>query len=224
MQRCWSDGFSRFGLEWLGFRKGLKPSLQRLEMEVVWWSGIDVWFWTVYVSMGMRLSYLSPRCKASTSRIHGTGLFAVSGIREGEVVAVKGGYILGGEEWAGLEKELGPAEIQIADDLYIAPTRMEERDGAMLYSNHSCDPNIGIQGQIVFVAMRDIAAGEELTHDWATTDNEDYSMSCNCGSPHCRGTVTGQDWRMPELQVRYAGWFAWHIQRAIEGMRDEVAG
>lgn len=38
----------------------------------------------------------------------------------------------------------------------------------MLYTNHSCDPNIGLQGQIVFVAMRDIAAGEELTHDWGS--------------------------------------------------------
>lgn len=35
----------------------------------------------------------------------------------------------------------------------------------MLYTNHSCEPNIAIQGQIVFVAMREIAAGEELTHD-----------------------------------------------------------
>jgi SET domain-containing protein len=46
----------------------------------------------------------------------------------------------------------------------------------MIFSNHSCEPNIGVQGQIVFVAMRDIAAGEELTHDWATTDDEDYRM------------------------------------------------
>jgi hypothetical protein len=28
----------------------------------------------------------------------------------------------------------------------------------MLFTNHSCDPNIALQGQIVFVAMRDIAA------------------------------------------------------------------
>ena len=33
----------------------------------------------------------------------------------------------------------------------------------MLYSNHSCDANLGIRGEITFVAMRDIPAGEELT-------------------------------------------------------------
>ena len=52
----------------------------------------------------------------------------------------------------------------------------------MLYTNHSCDPNLAIQGQIVLVAMRDIAPGEELTIDWATTDDGDYEMECRCGS------------------------------------------
>ena len=27
--------------------------------------------------------------------------------------------------------------------------------------------------------MRDVAAGDELTHDWATTDDLDYEMICN---------------------------------------------
>jgi len=54
--------------------------------------------------------------------------------------------------------------------------RAEEREGSMIFSNHSCEPNIGVQGQIVFVAIRDIAAGEELTHDWATTDDGNYEM------------------------------------------------
>jgi len=35
---------------------------------------------------------------------------------------------------------------------------------------------MGIQGQIVFGAMRDIAPGEELAHDWATTDDLDYEI------------------------------------------------
>jgi len=47
----------------------------------------------------------------------------------------------------------------------------------MLWTNHSCDPNIALQGQIVMVAMRDISVNEELTHDWATTDDEDYEMT-----------------------------------------------
>jgi hypothetical protein len=89
----------------------------------------------------------------------------------------------------------------------------------MLYTNHSCDPNLAIQGQIVLVAMKDIAAGEELTIDWATTDDLDYAMECKCASPGCRGTVTGKDWMKPELQEKYREWFCWFLQRKIDALR-----
>ncbi len=133
-------------------------------------------------------------------------------------MAVKGGYILFQQQWAELEPDLGSAEIQIAETLFIAPVRQDEREGAMLYTNHSCDPNIALQGQIVFVAMRHIAANEELTHDWATTDDGDYMMSCNCGSAHCRGTITGRDWMRKDIHAKYKGWFCWFLQRKIDAL------
>jgi SET domain-containing protein len=162
------------------------------------------------------LTYRSPKTEARPSPIHGTGLFAKQAISTGEIVAVKGGHVLSRAQWAALEPALGSAEIQIADDLFIAPVRSDHRDGSMLYTNHSCDPNLAIQGQIVLVAMRDIAPGEELTIDWATTDDLDYAMDCHCGRPQCRGTVTGKDWMKRELQEKYAGWFCWFLQRKID--------
>ena len=153
------------------------------------------------------LSYCSPKTEERESPIHGKGLFAIQPISLGDVVAVKGGHILTKDEWTTLVGQLGPAEIQISEELFIAPTRQEDRDGCMLYTNHSCEPNIGVQGQIVFVAMRDIVPGEELTHDWATTDDLNYSMECQCGSPSCRGIITGKDWMKQELQEKYQGWF-----------------
>lgn len=164
------------------------------------------------------LTYRSPKTEVRPSPIHGKGLFAREPIAAGEIVAVKGGYVLTAEQWRALEPELGAAEIQIAEELFIAPARPEERDGAMLYTNHSCDPNIAIQGQIVFVAMRDIVAGKELTHDWATTDDGEYEMTCRCGSADCRGTITGKDWMEPALQEKYEGWFCWFLQRKIEAL------
>ena len=91
----------------------------------------------------------------------------------------------------------------------------------MLYINHCCDPNVAIQGQIVFVAMRDIGVNEELTHDWATTDDLDYEMRCNCGSPNCRGTISGKDWMRKDLQDKYKGWFCWFLQRKIDELSVE---
>jgi uncharacterized protein len=162
------------------------------------------------------LTYRSPKTEVRPSPIQGQGLFARVAIAAGEMVAVKGGHVLTGSQWSALEPTLGAAEIQIAEDLFIAPVREDHRAGSMLYTNHSCDPNLAIQGQIVLVAMRDVAAGEELTIDWATTDDGDHRMTCHCGSPRCRGIVTGKDWMKPELQQRYRGWFCWFLQRKID--------
>jgi len=162
------------------------------------------------------LTYRSPKTEVRASPIHGQGLFARRAIARGEIVAAKGGHVLTTEAWAALEPALGPADIQISEDLFVAPATQAERDGSMLYTNHSCDPNLAIQGQIVLVAMRDIAPGEELTIDWATTDDLDYAMDCHCGRPQCRGTVTGKDWMKRELQEKYAGWFCWFLQRKID--------
>jgi uncharacterized protein len=161
------------------------------------------------------LTYRSPKTEVRGSAIHGRGLFAKAAIPCGEIVAVKGGYIVSKETWTELERDLGSADIQVAEDLFIAPVQRDHREGSMLYTNHSCEPNLGIQGQIVFIAMRDISAGEELTHDWATTDDLDYEMECRCGARNCRGVITGKDWMKRELQEKYEGWFCWFLERKI---------
>src|SRR6266508_5685420 len=141
------------------------------------------------------LSYRSPKTEVRESKIHGRGLFATADIAKDEVVAVKGGHIISREQLREkVTPRLGPVEIQIDNDLFIAPVAAEEREASMLYSNHSCDPNLGMRGEITFVAMRNIRAGEELTHDWATPDDDDYSVECKCGASNCRGTLTGKDW------------------------------
>jgi len=163
------------------------------------------------------MTYRSPKTEIRDSPIHGKGIFARTRIAKGEIVAAKGGHVMTAREWESVEPDLGSAEVQIAADLFIGPVTQAERDGCMIYTNHSCEPNIAVQGQIMFVAMRDIEPGEELTHDWATTDAGDYKMQCNCGAATCRGTITGKDWLKPELQKKYAGWFCWYLQRRIDG-------
>ncbi len=166
------------------------------------------------------LSYRSLKTQVRESRIHGRGLFATTDIAKNEIVAVKGGHVISREELREITPRLGPVEIQIDDHLFIAPVTSEEREGSMLYSNHSCDANLGMRGEITFVAMRNIRAGEELTHDWATTDDDDYSIACKCGSPKCREILTGKDWQRPELQKRYAGYFSAYLARKIATERD----
>ena len=170
------------------------------------------------------LSFLSPKTAVWESAIHGRGLFAAAEISKDEVVAVKGGHIVSRATLLDLQSLVGPAEIQIDDDLFICPTTEAEREGSMIFSNHSCEPNMGVRGQITFVAMRDIAAGEELTHDWAMTDNDDSSIVCQCGTVNCRGTITGKDWQIPELQQRYRGYFSSYLEAKMPGRSSGRGG
>ena len=112
-----------------------------------------------------------------------------------------------------VREQVSPAEIQIEDGLYIAPRSAGEVEGSILHLNHSCNPNVGVRGQITFVAMRDIPAEAELTIDYAMIDGDPAErMECSCGAPDCRKIVTGDDWRRPELQRRYAGYFSRYLQ------------
>ena len=59
------------------------------------------------------------------------------------------------------------------------------------YMNHSCRPNAFMRthgGRILFFALRDIDAGEEITVDYIRTYHPD-TKRCTCGAPTCRGTI-----------------------------------
>jgi hypothetical protein len=162
------------------------------------------------------LTYLSPKTEKRMSSVHGIGLFARDSIARDEPVAVKGGYITTTEQWEALEPAVGPAaEVHVAAGLVIAPRSADEYEGSMMHLNHACNPNVGVEGQIVFVALRDIAAGEELVLDYAMMDDHDETMECRCETSGCRGTVTGKDWQLPELQRRYRGNFSSFLERRI---------
>jgi SET domain-containing protein len=167
----------------------------------------------------MAASWISPSArKGAGSSISGRGLHAVTAISAGEVVAVKGGHIVTTEELERLPEPLPNSDVQITDDLHLAALTQDEYEPVMLFLNHSCDPNVGFAGNTVLVTMRDVAAGEELTTDYALFDDYDGQMACACGADCCRGVIGGRDWRLPELQQRYRGYFSWYLQRRIERM------
>ena len=172
----------------------------------------------------MDLTYFSPKTEKRVSGIEGRGLFAREAISRGEVVVIKGGYVMTRAQRDEVGRRLGPAEIQVTEELFIGPVAEAEREGGMMHLNHSCEPNLGVQGQIAFVAMRDIAADEELTFDYAMTDDEPYEMECNCGTSSCRRVITGHDWMKAELQRKYDGYFSWFIQRRLDAGVGSQAG
>jgi hypothetical protein len=161
-------------------------------------------------------SWITPKArKGVDSDIDGRGIVAVEAIAAGEVVAVKGGHVVTTETLRSLPAPLQESEVQIADGLHLAALTEAEYESVMLFLNHSCEPNVGFGGNVVLVAMRDIAADAELTTDYALFDDYDGSMECQCGRPACRGRIDGRDWQRPELQERYRGYFAWYVEQKI---------
>jgi len=166
---------------------------------------------------GMVSSWITAKArKGDSSGIAGRGLRAVEPIAAGELVAVKGGHILTTAEVRELPAPLPNSEIQITDDLHLAALTDAEYEPVMLFLNHSCEPHVGFAGNTILVTMRAVTAGEELTTDYALFDDHTGQMSCHCGTTNCRQIIDGQDWRRPELQQRYAGYFSWYLQRRID--------
>jgi uncharacterized protein len=167
-------------------------------------------------------SWVTPKAaKGGPSAIEGRGVHAVEAIAGGEVVAVKGGHIIDGAAVAGLPEALRDSAFPVAADLFVAALTPGEYDGVLMRINHSREPNVGMGGNVVLVAMRDIAAGEELTIDYALfLAGPGFAMDCRCQAAACRGMVTGTDWTRPGLRERYRGWFSWWLQQKITQTQD----
>lgn len=164
-------------------------------------------------------SYLTPKAEPRRKPNGQMGIFATEAIAQDEVVAVWGGEILTLEEVERLPERYQHYSMQVEEDFYLSGINEDDTN----YFNHSCNPNIGLSGQMVLLAMREIAAGEELCFDYATCDGSNYDeFACQCGAPNCRKIVSGTDWQNPELWERYRGYFIPYLQRRIDKLREKL--
>ena len=85
------------------------------------------------------------------------------------------------------------------------PSRKAVLPGCVRYINHSCDPVMVAIGNEIEIAVRDIAAGDQLTCEYATL-YPTAMMECRCGSSGCRGGVGLDDLAalLPELDRKGA--------------------
>jgi SET domain-containing protein len=164
--------------------------------------------------------WLHPDIDVRPSPIAGLGLFAIGPIAAGTVVSRLGGHLVS----AAALRELLTAAARDPGSPYIDTITVDADLHLVLppgrpnhYGNHSCDPNLWWVSTYELASRRDIAAGEELTNDYGMSTGEpDFAMACSCGSRQCRGTVTGNDWRRPELRERYDGHWVRALQARIQ--------
>jgi SET domain-containing protein len=120
------------------------------------------------------------------SGVHGTGAFAARPIRAGEPVLTQRGRVV-------RTAELSPAEkaLMLGPDLWLEADPADPHPSDEV--NHACDPNLGFRdGTLEMVALRDIAAGDELSFHYSTAmDEPGWGFPCRCGSGGCAGEVRG---------------------------------
>jgi uncharacterized protein len=167
--------------------------------------------------------WLHPDVEVRPSPIAGLGLFATAPIAACTVVSRLGGCLVSSaalrELFTAAARDPGHPYIDTitvdADLHLVLPPRPPNG-----YGNHSCDPNLWWITAYELAARRDIAAGEELTNDYATSSGEpDFVMACSCGCRQCRHVVTGDDWRRTELQERYERHWVPALQARIQAAR-----
>lgn len=110
---------------------------------------------------------------------HGMGVRTLVARRAGEVIHHFSGVVT---------PELKQHTLQVAAGQHISETRV------IGYLSHSCDPDCRLDMErFELVAMRDIAADELLTIDYAATEDILFrQFACHCGAADCRHWITGR--------------------------------
>jgi len=159
--------------------------------------------------------WIDARVVMRHSPIHGVGSFAAAPIRRGDrLIRTRGGLFYTTEDARQGRLQIAGEmynEEQLGPDLFRATPKSPE-----YFINHSCEPNV-----LAATAVRDIAEGEELLGDYAHCEAGDVVLvdPCRCGATGCRGRITGLDWKLPDLQQRYEGYFTPYVQSLIDAQR-----
>jgi SET domain-containing protein len=140
------------------------------------------------------------RIQTRRSGVHGNGVFAVQDIAEGETLIEYKGEVITWKE-ALRRHPHDPAQPNHTFYFHIDDDRVIDggvNGNAARWINHSCDPSCEADeqdGRVFIKALRNIAAGEELSYDYGLIIDEPYTKKlkaefpCWCGSEHCRGTL-----------------------------------
>ena len=165
-------------------------------------------------------SWTNDKLEAKDIKNYGKGVFAVENIKKDEVLAVFGGYVSKISDEEKIPKDFNDNGIQISENLVLGIKNKKELELAS-YFNHSCNPNAGIKGQIFLVAMKDIGKNDQINFDYAmclhkADGAKKFEMRCLCGDKDCRGIITEDDWKLPQLQKKYTGYFQQYLEEKIK--------
>ena len=94
-------------------------------------------------------SVMSDKVEIRDTSLNGKGIYAKENIKAGEIVFIKGGHILTRDKI--YSSSVINSYFPISDEYFLAASNQEEEEAIKLYQNHSCNPNVGLHGEITFV-------------------------------------------------------------------------
>jgi uncharacterized protein len=160
--------------------------------------------------------WLHPSVEVRPSAIAGRGLCATVDLPMRTVVSRLGGRLVSTAE---LTRVMATAQHYVDTIVVAADRHLVVSAGDNRFGNHSCDPNLGWVDEYALATMVDVSAGQELVSDYAmSTADPDYVLRCHCPSYRCRQMVEGSDWRIPQLQARYQGWWVPYVQSLVDAV------
>jgi SET domain-containing protein len=131
---------------------------------------------------------LAPGLSIKKSPIVGKGCFAVAHFRGRRKIAEYTGEKITNAE---ANRRAGRRKLRICAINNRWSLDGSRNGNGTHYINHSCEPNAYMQilyGHVLFIALRDIQPGEEITIDYQSTLHSNKKR-CICGAPSCRGTI-----------------------------------
>jgi uncharacterized protein len=134
-----------------------------------------------------------------SSAIHAAGCYTTTAIRRGALVTEYTGHPMSKAE---ADEAFAGSGVTYLFGLSDGSVVIDGHSMAM-FINHSCRPNCQteeIDGRVWIKAIRDIAAGEEITYDYCLYDGGEDEALCNCGAEKCRGTMYSR----AEMKIRRA--------------------
>ena len=128
------------------------------------------------------------RLRLGPSKIHRFGVYAEQSIPANRKVIEYTGERLNRKQTK--QRDRGAYTYLFAVDAYWTVDGAVGGSGAEII-NHSCEPNLVarvMKGHILYMSLRPIRRGEELTIDYNFARSADRSP-CSCGSERCRGMM-----------------------------------
>jgi uncharacterized protein len=126
------------------------------------------------------------RLRVGQSKIHGRGVYADQDIPPNRKVIEYTGEKITRKE--GRKRGQTPY-LFVLDKRWMLDGAVNGSGAELI--NHSCEPNLVtriFKGHIIYMSLRPIRKGEELTVDY-NYDDTDETMRCTCGAPSCRDTI-----------------------------------